>query len=87
MVDIGESVEFSQSHYITKAIEKYSYDPKVTADSHMKENYAIEKKPDDELFEDEDIRLKIGMLMYTSVCVRPEITFAVNYNGKIHCAF
>jgi hypothetical protein len=83
VVDTGSSVEFSQSHYVTKAIEKYGYDPKVTAESPMKDSYAIEKKPDDELFPDEDIRSKIGTLMYTAVCVRPDITFAVNYLARV----
>ena len=80
--DTGSSVVLSQSNYIVKAIEKYGYDKKVTADSPMKENYVIEKKPDDELFEEENIRSKIGTLMFTAVCVRPDIAFAVNYLAR-----
>ena len=82
LVDTGSSVEFSQIHYVTKAIEKYGYDAKVTANSPMKEAYAIENKPDDELFQDEDMRSKICKLMYTAVCVRPDMAFAVNYLAR-----
>ena len=80
--DTGNSIELSQSHYIKKAIEKYGYDKNKVAESPMKDSYAIEKKPDDELFEDENIRSKIGTLMYTAVCVRPDIAFAVNYLAR-----
>jgi hypothetical protein len=80
--DDGVSVRLSQSNYVVKAIEKYGYDKKKTAESPMKDLYAIEKKPDDELFEDENIRSKIGTLMFTAVCVRPDIAFAVNYLAR-----
>ena len=62
--DRGDSIKLSQSHYVVKAIEKYKYDKKINAESPMKQSYSIEKKPDDELFDEEDIRSKIGMLMY-----------------------
>jgi hypothetical protein len=69
--DNGNSIKLSQSHYVTKAVEKYGYDKKTVAESPMRESYAIERKPSDELFEEENLRSKIGTLMYTNVCVRP----------------
>jgi hypothetical protein len=80
--DRGDSIKLSQAHYVIKAVEKYNYDVKVVAESPMKESYAIEKKPDDELYLEEDIRSKIGTLMYNTVCVRPDIMFAVNYLAR-----
>lgn len=48
----------------------------------MKELYATEKKSEDELFDEENIRSKIGTLMYNTVCVRPDIMFSVNYLAR-----
>jgi hypothetical protein len=80
--DNGNSIKLSQSHYVTKAVEKYGYDKKTVAESPMRESYAIERKPSDELFEEENLRSKIGTLMYTNVCVRPDIAFSVNYLAR-----
>ena len=54
MQDNGNSIsKLNQAHYVAKAVEKYGYDRNVfVAESPMKESYAIEKKPDDELFKE-----------------------------------
>jgi hypothetical protein len=48
----------------------------------MIEKYQIDKDPDDEFYEDFDLRSKIGSLMFASVCTRPDISFAVGYLAR-----
>jgi hypothetical protein len=48
----------------------------------MIDKYVIVKDVEDELFEQFDIRGKIGSLMYLAVCSRPDIAFAVCYLAR-----
>jgi hypothetical protein len=48
----------------------------------MKEKYAITKDPNDEMFQNFNIREKIRSLMYAAVSVRPDIAFAVAYVAR-----
>ena len=48
----------------------------------MIKDYAIVKSEEDELFEEFNIKSKIGSLMYVAVCTRPDVMFAVSYIAR-----
>ena len=80
--DYGDSLFISQSDYITKMEVKYKLDSSRIEITPMIEKYAIIKSAEDELFHDFGIKEKIGSLMFTAVCVRPDIAFAVSYLAR-----
>jgi len=80
--DTGKEVRLSQSHYVQKIIDRCGYSDLSEVDTPMAEGLSITKDPDDELFEDFDIRSKIGSLMFAMVCTRPDICYAVSYLAR-----
>jgi len=81
--DTGKEVRLSQSHYVQRIIDsRCGYSDLSEVDTPMAEGLSITKDPDDELFEDFDIRSKIGSLMFAMVCTRPDICYAVSYLAR-----
>jgi hypothetical protein len=80
--DTGSSIKMSQKDYIEKMLTRYDYEELTTEETPMIERYAIERKPDDELFQEFNMRSKIGSLMFAAVCTRPDIAFAVSYLAR-----
>jgi hypothetical protein len=73
-------IKMSQTEYINKIIKKYEING--LEDTPMIKDYAIVKSEDDELFEEFNIKSKIGSLMYVAVCTRPDVMFAVSYIAR-----
>jgi hypothetical protein len=63
-------------------LKRYNYEQLNAEETPMVERYAIVKDPEDELFEDFEIKSKIGSLMFAAVCTRPDIMFAVSYLAR-----
>ena len=80
--DKGTSLKLSQRDYINKMLVRYNYEDLREEPTPMIEKYQIDKDPDDEFYEDFDLRSKIGSLMFASVCTRPDISFAVGYLAR-----
>ena len=81
--DTGKEVRLSQSHYVQRIIDsRCGYSDLSEVDTPMAEGLSITKDPDDELFEDFDMRSKIGSLMFAMVCTRPDICYAVSYLAR-----
>ena len=80
--DNGETLFMHQKDYVDKMLEKYSIDGSHIEATPMIDKYVIVKDVEDELFEQFDIRGKIGSLMYLAVCSRPDIAFAVCYLAR-----
>jgi len=72
----------SQYHYIEKILSKYGYDQLEAIETPMVEGLSLSKNPDDVLYEDFDIKSKIGSLMFAMVCTRPDICYAVSYLAR-----
>ena len=71
-----------QKDYVDKMLVKYELADEKPEATPMIEKYVIVKDINDELFEEYDIRGKIGSLMYLAVCSRPDIAFAVCYLAR-----
>jgi len=80
--DTGREVSINQTHYIQKIIDRYGYGDLSEVDTPMAEGLSLTKNPDDQLYEDFDIRSKIGSLMFAMVCTRPDICYAVSYLAR-----
>jgi hypothetical protein len=78
----GTDVKLSQLNYIEKIVAKFGYGDLPEVVTPMIEGLALSKSPDDLLFEDFNIRSKIGSLMYAMVCTRPDICYAVSYLAR-----
>ena len=78
----GIDVKLSQFHYLEKIVAKFGYNGLPEVATPMVEGLALVKNPDDFLYEDFDIRSKIGSLMYAMVCTRPDICYAVSYLAR-----
>jgi hypothetical protein len=76
------SVFIHQKDYVNKMLEKYDLADEKPELTPMIDKYVIVKDINDELFEEFDIRGKIGSLMYLAVCSRPDIAFAVCYLAR-----
>ena len=79
-----EGIFLTQEKYIEKIAEKFGYEFRLdeTLDTPMVENLSILKDPTDELFEDYEIKSRIGSLMFAAVCTRPDITYAISYLAR-----
>ena len=80
--DSGTSIRMSQKDYIEKMLKRYNYEELGAAETPMIERYAIVRSPEDELYNEFDMRSKIGSLMFAAVCTRPDIAFAVSYLAR-----
>ena len=80
--DTGAEVRLCQSHYVQKIIDRYGYGDLSEVETPMAEGLTLTKDPNDVLFEDFDIRSKVGSLMFAMVCTRPDICYAVSYLAR-----
>jgi hypothetical protein len=77
-----KGIFLSQRHYVERFIEKYEVQSDPSIETPMVERFNAKKDPNDELYEDFEIRRKIGSLMYLMICTRPDISFAVGKLGR-----
>jgi hypothetical protein len=78
----GADLSLSQLHYVDKIISRFGHDELSEVDTPMVEGLSLRRSPDDVLYENFDIRSKIGSLMFAMVCTRPDICYAVSYLAR-----
>ena len=78
----GADLSLSQLHYVEKIITRFGYDELSEVDTPMVEGLSLRRNPDDVLYENFDIRSKIGSLMLAMVHTRPDICYAVSYLAR-----
>jgi len=90
--DKGSSMRLSQKDYVDRMLTKYQVDTSYQEDTPISDKVKLLKDKDDILFQEFDLKGKIGSLMYLSVCTRPDICYAVsaiarmsNHPSKIVC--
>lgn len=78
----GKSYFLNQTDYLDRVLNKYEVDRSKTSETPMIEKFVITKLDTDELYEDYDLRGKVGSLMYAAILTRPDICFAVSYIAR-----
>ena len=58
----GSDLSINQLHYVEKIITRFGYDELSEVDTPMVEGLSLRRNPDAVLYEDLDIRSKIGVL-------------------------
>jgi len=90
--DQGDYLRMSQKDYVDKMLSKYEVDISRVEDTPMNDKVKLVKSSEDTLFDDFDLKGKVGSLMYLAVCTRPDIAHAVsviarmsNHPSKVVC--
>ena len=69
-----DTLRMSQKDYVEKMLLKYEVDANYFEEIPISENANFVRDEDDEVYQNFDLKGKIGSLMYLAVCTRPDIS-------------